>query len=178
MAKKVSQIQGELADREAIRDTLMRYCRGTDRCDEELLRSTYWPDAQDQHLEFSGDREAFIQYSAPILAAMRYNMHMLGNVLITINGAQADVESYFQGYHSVPDENGNRRDVFAAGRYLDIFEKRDDEWRILKRFVMVDWFREYSDSADWVTGLFGMGDKVTRGDIRPNDMSYVRLRLD
>ncbi|MYM63920.1 nuclear transport factor 2 family protein [Pseudomaricurvus sp. HS19] len=176
MARKVADIAGELADREAIRDTLMRYCRGTDRCDEELIRSTYWPDAHDDHLEFSGSRDEFIAYASPNLQAMRYNMHTLGNVLISLHGEQAEVESYYQGYHSVPDAEGNRRDVFAAGRYLDLFEKREDEWRILKRFVMVDWFRECNDSGDWEAGPFGMGDKVTRGDLAPADDSYQRLR--
>lgn len=39
----------ELLDREAIRDCLYRYCRGIDRGDEAALRSTYWPDAHDNH---------------------------------------------------------------------------------------------------------------------------------
>ena len=171
MARKVSEIQQELADREAIRDTLMRYCRASDRVDEELLRSVYWPDAQDDHMEFSGGTEEFIAYCTPILQAMRYNMHKVGNMLMVLNGERAEVESYFHGYHAVPDEQGNRRDVFAGGRYLDLFEKREDEWRILKRFVTVDWFREFEDSGDWEAGPFGMGDKVTRGDIKPDDIS-------
>ena len=175
--KSVSQIRDELADREAIRDVLMRYCRASDRCDEELLRSTYWEDARDDHMEFSGSREEFIAYCTPILQAMRYNQHALGNILICIDGNRADVESYFHGYHSVPDEQGNRHDVCASGRYLDTFEKRDDYWRILKRFVVVDWFREYSDTGDWEAGPFGMGDKVTRGDLKPNDLSYKLLPL-
>ncbi len=177
MVKKVSQIRDELADREAIRDVLVRYCRASDRCDEAMLRDVYWPDAQDDHLEFSGSVDAFVAYSTPILSAMRFNQHLIGNVLIEIDGDRADVETYYQGYHSVPDEQGNRRDVFAGGRYLDNFEKRDDEWRILKRFVTVDWFREYPDAADWEAGPFGMGDKVTRGDLKPDDVSYVKLPL-
>jgi hypothetical protein len=39
----------ELADREAIRDCLYRYCRGIDRCDAGLLQSAFWPDALDSH---------------------------------------------------------------------------------------------------------------------------------
>jgi SnoaL-like domain len=33
----------ELLDRAAIQDVLLRYCRGADRCDEELIRSGFDP---------------------------------------------------------------------------------------------------------------------------------------
>ncbi len=178
MARLVSDIREEMVDREAIRDTLLRYCRASDRVDEAMLRSVYWPDALDDHMEFSGSVDEFVEYSVPNLTAMRYNQHMIGNMLIDINGDRADVETYFQGYHSIPDENGSRHDVFAGGRYLDTFEKRNDEWRILKRFVVVDWFKEYPDTCDWENGgPFGMGDKVTRGDLQANDVSYQRLKI-
>ncbi len=170
MVKTLSEIRDELVDREAIRDVLLRYARGTDRCDEEMLRSAYWPDARDDHLEFSGTREEYIAYALPILRAMRHTMHMTGNIMISIDGAKADVETYFQGYHSV-EQDGARRDIFAAGRYLDNFERRGQEWRI----VIVDWFREYPDTADWAKGPFGM--KVERGQLQPEDKSYERLKL-
>jgi SnoaL-like domain len=174
MAKTLSEIRDELADREAIRDVLYRYARGTDRVDEDMLRSAYWPEAVDEHLEFSGTREEFIAYSTPILRAMRYNMHMIGNILISIDGNKADVETYYHGYHTV-NHDGVGRDVFAGGRYLDNFERRGQEWRIIKRFVTVDWFRELADTADWVKGPFGM--KVERGALKPEDKSYALLKL-
>ncbi len=175
MIKKVSQIREELADREAIRDVLLRYARASDRCDEDLLRTTYWPEATDDHLEFSGGVEEFIDYSIPLLTGMRYNMHTIGNMLIVIDGDKADTESYFISYHSVPNEEDVRKDVLAAGRYIDNFEKRDDEWRIIKRFVTVDWFREFPDAADWEVSPFGM--QVVRGDLKPDDISYQLLKL-
>ena len=175
MNRTVSQIHDELADREAIRDVVLRYCRASDRVDEELLRSVYWPDAEDDHLEFSGGREEFIAYCVPILTAMRYNMHTVGNILIAIDGDCADVESYFIGYHSVPGEDGVRRDSFSGGRYLDNFEKRDDQWRIKKRLVTVEWFRELDDTQYQDTGPFGM--TVPRGDVGRGDISYQMLKV-
>lgn len=171
----VSRFRDELADREAIRDVLMRYARGIDRLDVDLLRSTYWPDAHDEHLEFSGNIEEFIAYSQPILGAMRWSSHLIANVLIVIDGNRAEVESYFQGVHSVPSEDGTRHDHVAGGRYLDVFEKRNDEWRIQKRFVLTDWFRDYPDTGDWNVGPFGM--KVERGDQKPADKSYRFFEL-
>lgn len=175
MTKTVSQIRAELADREAIRDVLLRYCRASDRVDEALLRTVYWPDATDDHLEFSGGVEEFIAWSVPNLTAMRRNMHTIGNVLIAIAGDKADVETYFLAYHSVPDEQGVRKDSFSGGRYLDNFEKRDDQWRIKKRLITVDWFRDFPDTQYHDLGPFGM--KVPRGDIKPEDISYTLLAL-
>jgi len=177
VAKKVSQIRAELADREAIRDVLLRYCRASDRVDEELLRGVYWPDAEDDHLEFSGNPEEFIEYCVPKLTAMRFNMHTIGNMLIAIDGDVADSETYFIGYHSVPNEEGGRMDSFSGGRYIDNFEKRDDEWRIKKRLVTVEWFREFPETQykDDGTGPFGM--EVPRGDIGEADVGYELLKL-
>lgn len=170
MGKTISQIRDEMVHREAIRDVILRYCRASDRVDEDMLRDVYWPDAQDDHLEFSGNPEEFIAYCKPILTHMKYNMHTVGNMLIDVDGDDADAESYFIGYHSIPDEAGVRRDYLAAGRYIDKFQKRGDEWKILKRLVTVEWFREFPDTGDWDVGPFGM--KVPRGDLKPNDVSY------
>ena len=38
-----------LLDKQEIHEVLMRYCRGIDRCDAELLHSVYHPDATDDH---------------------------------------------------------------------------------------------------------------------------------
>jgi hypothetical protein len=38
----------------------MRYCRGIDHCDEELLRGVYHADATDNHGQFNGEAADFI----------------------------------------------------------------------------------------------------------------------
>lgn len=174
MTTKVSRIVEELADREAIRECLYRYSRGVDRLDADMIRSAYWPDVVDTHLEFKGNAEEFIAWSFPIMGMMDQTMHMIANVLICLDRDKADVESYFYGYHRVT-MNDRKIDVIGAGRYLDKFEKRDDEWRIAERLVMTDWFRQYDDSADWDAGL--LGQKVDLGSRMPDDPSYKLLRM-
>jgi len=173
MGKRVSQLQEELADREAIRDCLYRYARGIDRLDEDLLRSAYWPEAIDSHLSFTGTVEELIAWAFPLMRQMDQNIHLIGNILIELHGLEAEVESYFYGIQRAAIE-GSMRDMIAAGRYLDRFERRGEEWRIANRMVMTDWFREYPDSADWTRGPFGMGD-VPRGALKPDDKSYSWL---
>jgi ketosteroid isomerase-like protein len=172
---RLTQIVAELADREAIRDCLYRYARGVDRIDADMVRSAYWPDAIDTHLDFTGDVEAFIAWAFPIMRAMDQTMHMIGNVLMTIRGPTADVESYFHGYHRVTID-GRKADMIGSGRYIDRFERRGDEWRIAERLVLTDWFRQYPDSADWDRGL--LGQRIDLGGRCPDDASYKRLRLE
>ena len=45
----------QLSDLQCIRDTALRYCRGVDRLDEDLMKSAYWPDATDNHGTFIGN---------------------------------------------------------------------------------------------------------------------------
>jgi hypothetical protein len=176
MIKTVSQLKDELADREAIRDCLYRYSRGVDRLDADLLRTAYWPDAIDTHLAFQGTIEQFIEWAFPIMRNMDGTGHLIGNILIQLDGAKAAVESYFYGVQRI-NADGVMKDSVAAGRYLDHFERRNGEWRIAKRLVVTDWFRDYPDSADWKAGPFGMS-TAERGVMGPKDSSYGWLGLN
>lgn len=175
MVKTVSQIRDEMADRESIRDCLYRYCRGIDRMDAGVLRSAYWPGAMDYHTGFTGTVEQFIEWALPRLAAMEQNMHMIGNILIRLDGDRAAVESYLWSVSVLPGDEP--RQVMVCGRYLDRFEKRDDEWRIAERFVIHDWFEEKPATGDWDVGPFGMSG-LPRGTTNPEDKSRSWLGLE
>ena len=164
----------ELADREAIRHCLARYCRGIDRLDQELLESVYWPGAMDDHVSFVGTGQDFIPYVTQALGPMRQTQHLIGNILIDmISATAADCETYFQAFHSIPDSSGGARDLFVGGRYVDRFEKRQDEWRVASRVVIIDWFREYPDSGDFSVKPLGLD--IKPGLRRPADRSYQLL---
>lgn len=175
MTTPTSQILSELADREAIKECLYRYCRGVDRLDADMVRSAYWPDCTDNHLNFTGNAEEFIGWAFPIMGSMDQTMHIIGNVLMTLRGEHADVESYFYGIHRINLPDGAKADVIGAGRYIDRFEKRADEWRVLRRTVVTDWFRQYPDSADWSGGMLGI--PIEPGGRKPDDDSYKLITL-
>ena len=61
---------------------------------------------------------------------MDQSQHFISNILMTIRGNTADVESYFYGFHRINGPNGEF-DAIGAGRYVDRLEKRGEEWRIL-----------------------------------------------
>ena len=52
-----------LEDRAEIRDCMMRYARGMDRRDRELLRSAYHDGAVDDHVGFVGEVDDFIDWA-------------------------------------------------------------------------------------------------------------------
>ncbi len=129
------------ADHIEIQQVLYRYCRAVDRGDEALLRSVYHPGAIDRHGAFEGSGEAFAAMLVPLMdGAPRVGQHHITNILIELRGDTADVESYFLALHPLGDAaTGAASHVPVTGRYLDRFARRDGEWRIVERTVVLDW---------------------------------------
>jgi hypothetical protein len=159
----------ELADRESIRQCLMRYARAIDRVDEELLRGVYWPDALDLHGSYNGPAEGFIAYVIPLLSGMEQSSHFLGNMLIEVAGYVARCETYFTAFHRLKSSTEASAEIELGGRYIDRLERRGKEWRIANRRVAFDWFREYLAPADWRAPPFGLD---VRSHRHPDDPSY------
>ena len=182
MIKSVSDIGREWADRESIRDCLYRYCRGIDRLDVELMLSAYWPDATDEHGNFvANSAQEFVDHAVPILEGIELTTHFLGNILIDVKGDAAFVESYIQAFHRMRRPDGSSYDHMSSSRFIDRMEKRDDQWRIRRRVVVRDWFREFADSGDWASGAFpqahgyGKSEPLSLGLRKPDDRSYELL---
>ena len=91
-----------LLDEEAIKKVHLRYCRGIDRMDWDLVRSCYHPDALDDHGEFVGDIEAFIEYGKANLPTFLSTSHCICNQLVEVNGDTAFAEHYGIAYHRLP----------------------------------------------------------------------------
>ena len=122
----------------AIGQVLARYCRGIDRLDAEILSGVFWPDSHDDHGIFQGGRAEFIEWVIPVMRN-QYSLtnFMLGQSYFEFDGEQAAVETHFSGRGW---GFGGNPEVFGSlcGRYADLFETRDGEWRILRRTVIYD----------------------------------------
>lgn len=129
-------VQALLAQ-QRIRDTLMRYCRGVDRCDVDLVRSAYHPHATDDHGYWKGTGWDFAEFIvAAKLADNDWTTHSVSNVLAEVDGEVAHVESYVRASLKPRDVAEVR--VFV-GRNIDRFECLDGEWLIARRVVVYDW---------------------------------------
>jgi SnoaL-like domain len=131
-----------LLAKDAISDAILRFARGADSSDLELMRSAYWPDATDDHGNFSGNALEFTEFAIEVLKRFRVTMHFITNIAITFPAiGQAHAESYFYAYHEhLPEpREGPVMVTLVGGRYLDRFEERNSEWRILARVVTMEW---------------------------------------
>jgi hypothetical protein len=130
-----------IADRIAIRDVLDRYCRGIDRLDADLVNSVYWDDAIDDHGTYKGAGKDFAAFVIPILRDnFTGTMHCLNQSLIELDGARAKVETYFSAHHWRGDYGSDGVEL-VGGRYVDVLEEREGEWRIRDRVVIIEWAR-------------------------------------
>jgi hypothetical protein len=160
----------ELIDRQEIHEVLMRYCRGCDRGNAEMIASAFHDDGIDDH--GNGPRTAAELAEGAAAVYMPHMMHFTGNVLIELDGDRAHVESYFLSFSS-PDDDGTLATRTRAARYLDRFERRDGVWKIAYRMVVDEWARV--DPVVELPEHIG-GNKGVRGPADPVFHMNERLR--
>ncbi|TDG14878.1 nuclear transport factor 2 family protein [Seongchinamella unica] len=145
-----------------------RYMRGLDRHDPLLMRDQFWADGWCEYGFFDSSPADFIDFCMQALQAHVANQHLIGNVLIELDGEQAYGEVYFQAYHKVPAETGFE-DVIIAGRYRDRYERRNGMWKLAYRSEIVDWSRTQPSNDSY----FDLAPQCLRGG-RQDDPVYRR----
>ena len=162
----------ELLAKQEITDLVGRYMRGLDRLDRDLLRATFHDDATTDYGFFKGDPDAFCDMAMAALREHLANHHMIGQVLIDIEGEVAFGEVYFQAFHRIVTD-GEERDLFISGRYVDRYERRDGQWKFAFRSEVNDWARNDPASDDY----FRTTPDSLRGARKPQDAIYQRDAL-
>jgi len=161
-----------LADRHAIADLSIRYMRGLDRLDLDLLKSVYHADATDDRGFYSGSGYGLCELAVQLLASHLSNHHMLGQMAIDIEGDVAFGEIYFQAYHRIV-QDGQDMDFMVMGRYADRYERRDGVWKIAHRSELNDACWQQPASDDW----FKATPQALRGARGADDLTSQRERL-
>jgi hypothetical protein len=148
-------------DRQEIEHVLKTYCRAIDRCDLELLKTVYHPDGTDDHGSFSGNAIEFAEQIIPSLReGILDGMHTVTHCMIEVVGDFATSESYYWAYQQCPGGEeavtaffgeryaaqqlaqgtiDSKQDYYCGGRYIDLFERRDGNWKILRRKITNEW---------------------------------------
>ncbi|AUW58993.1 hypothetical protein C1T17_13720 [Sphingobium sp. SCG-1] len=166
----ITQDVYDLVQKNKIHENLMRYCRGQDRKELALMKSTYWPDATDDHGAFVGNAHAFCDMAYEGQKKTGHTaIHHCSNVLIELLGDQAKCESVFMYVMIHPAKN---RTQFLGGRYRDLCEQRDGEWKILRRTCIFDWANDMEGAQDF-TGIFNFPKDTVIGRTFPDDPIYA-----
>ena len=160
-----SKLAAYLAKQE-IYELSCRYMRGLDRLDAKLLLEQFWEDGWCEYGFFNSGPAEFIDFATSALQGHVANQHLIGNVLIDIEGDEAFGEVYFQAYHKMATEQGFE-DMIIAGRYLDRYENRGDVWKFAYRSEVVDWSRSQPTNDPY----FDLAPDCLRGS-RADDAVY------
>lgn len=120
-----------------IKDILNRYARAADRCDVDLMKACYHPDAIDDHGFFSGNAWDFCDFVVRELRELELSVHSLSNSIIEFDGDRAFVETHYAVIHRIKSFLGFT-DFYHHGRYLDVFEIRAGNWKIARRLICQD----------------------------------------
>jgi hypothetical protein len=164
----------EMIDRHQIWQVLQRYGRGLDRFDRALVRSCYFEDAIEDHGNFVGRVEDFVDWANETSGYFKAHHHGLMNHSCELDGDNAYCETYylFIGVGAVPPH------AMSVGRYIDHFQRRNGEWRIANRVTVIEGNFELADSrlAAGFPSPYGPEEQqpATRDG---NDISYHRPPL-
>lgn len=156
-----------LLDQVALRDLVMRYCRGIDRRDFALVRSLFHDDAIDDHgTMFSGPPDAFVAWLPVAMAPWELTIHSVTNSTFALAGDRAEGEHYVRAWHRThpPD----RKEYIIHGRYLDRFERRAGQWKFLRRSLVFDHGEIRAVDEEAMAQLGGDAAQGTSGDDDPS----------
>jgi len=138
-----------LLAKDAIADAAKRYCRGIDRCDADVIKSAFHPDAAVRYAA-EGNAWEFAHGAAVSLRRYKATMHAITNQSIDgldLAAGTATGEIYCTAYHLREAEGSLIVDVWW-GRYLDQYSRIAGEWRIQHRVCVHEWTMELPiDSA-------------------------------
>lgn len=173
-----------LADRAEIVDLMARYAQGVDRRDWAVVRETYHVDAHDDHGEYKGGIDGFIDWVSRRHKKVEQSMHFLGNCLIEFAGPDtALVETYFIARQTYAADAAAARTMVVGGgepgrleaeiwgRYVDVAERREGVWRTAQRVVVFEVMQVHP-----ATGL-PLGETWAHQHRDPSDPLYAMRKL-
>ena len=163
-----------LLHRVAIHDVVLRYCRGIDRLDADLVRSCYHPDATDEHGSFAGTVDEYLTWVFALLAKYDSTQHLLANHLVDFGGGSpssgvAVSESYGVSVHQTAG-GPPAKNLVVGFRFVDRLEQRDGEWRIAARAATTEWTRVLAPEGAWPVPAH-----LRRGQRDRSDVLYTFL---
>lgn len=181
---KVKTVDDLLAE-QAVRKAVTCYSRGADRCDVDLLKSAFHSDAEVRYGSYDGHYAEFCENVVSGHSAMNYTTHTILNeyydidastnegvgeiyVLAFLSMSQAGDVMAVENYKASESDGGF--EYIVAGRYVDRYECREGDWRIVMRQYIIDWSRTSEFTGADPNKLFGS--LSYKGTQDSTDVSY------
>ncbi len=136
----VSPDLGALHDKQEITELCYRYALALDRRDWAALAACFTPDADAYYMDKPPARgyQAIEAICRTSLAPMSATQHLIGNVIVRLDGDEAESSCYLQAQH-VRTGTAGGDNFIIAGRYDDRLVRTPDGWRIRERRLEVSW---------------------------------------
>jgi ketosteroid isomerase-like protein len=136
----------EAADRLALRELFDAYAHCADRRDAEEQKALFTDDTVfTVYMDGERSEPTYVLHGREALMPVfddlnRYEVttHFNGQSTVTLDRDRATGESYTIAHH-VYTEDGDRKIMVAALRYLDTFTKLDGRWYFAERKLILDW---------------------------------------
>lgn len=174
LASRVAALEADLAylkERQQISDLYVRFTRGFDRQDAELIRSVFWADAQIYYGTESNQRDAFIAAHLPRHTRLGSYAHHITSQTIEISGDVAHVESNLIALFRDKDDKW----ASVQGlRYIDRLDRRNGEWRITVREAIPHFYLKGKSEFSAFAKLYPRGSGCWLGTRDVRDPSYRR----
>ena len=129
-----------LKDRELIRELPQLYALGLDTRDFAKVRSVFADDCTVVGTVHTAPIAEYLALLEPGVRQYPATLHFMGNQYVRVDGDAGHVETYAVAYH-MEDEGCPHDDLVMAVRYQDDVERRDGDWKIVRRNVVKQWHR-------------------------------------
>jgi SnoaL-like domain len=175
-----------LLDKQALYELLIRYARGVDRNDRQMVLACFHPDAFLHYNTYRGNAVDFFEMlwaaTDSGTGGIPRGQHVVTNALFDVRGDIAYGESYLEGRRAglgttragaESQATGPGFPIERIGRFIDRFERRDGAWAIASRRVAMEWMPEEMEESPVGEGGYRLVNFApTRYD--DSDPSYER----
>lgn len=133
-------MMSDVEDKQEITEVCYRYGVYLDSREWDRLSEVFTDDAIAEYLDMPrcDGRQAIQDTCSDALGSFTASQHLIGNVLVTLNGDEAESVCYLQAQHVRAGTEGGDNFIIA-GRYLDKLVRTADGWRINHRRLVGMW---------------------------------------
>lgn len=178
LAALEADFQG-VEDQRAIRDNEHQYTRGLDRHDNGLITDVFWPDAKVSYGTLV-DIDEIADWANAGHAENAAHQHFLTTLNLDIDGDMAHEEGYIFFSSDMPRDTSfdtagaptpgrsvvGSHTTFGTGRYVNRYERRDGEWRMI--------VHEYVNDISVLLETVDLCATACLGRWDSSDISYMR----